>query len=51
MAFFLGIWNILQWDSRGVGTLRGGPGILAGTGLAGISSPGPDDRIVHAAGQ
>ena len=28
--------------------MRGGCGRLAGTGLAGVSSPGPRDSILHA---
>ena len=30
--------------------MRGEPGMLAETGLAGISSPGPHDSILHATG-
>ena len=44
--FSLTIWNISQWDSRSWHCDRG-PGRLAGTGPAGVSSMGPCDSILH----
>ena len=46
--FPLAFGTSCSW-TPGVGTARGGPGMSAGTGLAGITSPRPCDSILHVA--